>query len=210
MGRPARAFQERRRDGGSAGNGLGHAAKKWNPVFREEARVRFDRIAARSRGSETRLRRLLEARGAPGGAARNEMELKALKTNNSAKRPISRSPMISRTYARLAKPLISRKRNEPCCFCWVSVSSRPQDAGAAKSRRAFQGPRRAPGLFHLRTRLEGWLAGARESKMAPQAVEIAQNGLANGWSADGSLRHASDVVSASACNSPPMRPFSAS
>src|SRR6185437_4823283 len=97
---------------------------------------------------------LLEARGAPGGAARNEMELKALKTNNSAKRPIS------------------RKRNEPCCFCWVSVSSRPQNAGAAKSRRAFPGPRRAPGLFHLRTRLEGWLAGARESKMAPQAVEI--------------------------------------
>ena len=58
-------------------------------------------------------------------------------------------------------------------------------------------------------------AQGANSEMAPQAFGIARNGLGNGGC--GSRRHPvrkprqlSDVVSASACNSPPIRPFSAS
>src|SRR6185437_14718164 len=53
-------------------------------------------------------------------------------------------PMISRTYARVAKPFISLPRNEPCCFCWVSISSRPKTQWGAKSTPVSGLARRTP------------------------------------------------------------------
>ena len=54
------------------------------------------------------------------------------------------------------------------------------------------------------------------SEMAPQAFAIARNGLGKMAAAEAVVirvqkpRQLSDVVSASACSSPPIRPFSAS
>ena len=55
--------------------------------------------------------------------------------------------------------------------------------------------------------------GAERKEMAPQALEIAQNAdrnIARVGASGNPPRQLSDVVKASACNSPPMRPFSAS
>jgi hypothetical protein len=47
--------------------------------------------------------------------------------------------------------------------------------------------------------------------MAPQAFEIARNATGNGRpGSPGGPRQLSDVVSASACNTPPILPFKAS
>src|SRR6185437_10308271 len=60
-------------------------------------------------------------------------------------------PMISRTYAPVAKPFISLPRNEPCCFCWISHFIAAQNAvgreiDASFGARAAEAARlRAPG-----------------------------------------------------------------
>ena len=132
-------------------------------------------------------------------SARNEMGVKPLKTNNSAKWSISPPSMISITYGRGAKPFVSLNEMRPVDF-----------AGFPRRRGAKSGPTKsmtASGLAGLTPRphasrspqsgrLEGWSRrafgaprGARseeglgsgcESEMAPHAIGIAQNRLANG------------------------------
>ena len=100
-------------------------------------------------------------------SARNEMGVKPLKTNNSAKMVHFAPPMISRTYDGGAKRFVS-----------LSEMNLVDFAGFPPRR----GPKRKEceinGGF-------GTVARPCDSEMAPQAIGIAQNGLANGAPARG-------------------------
>jgi hypothetical protein len=101
---------------------------------------------------------------------RNEKGGKPLKTNNSAKRPISHPQSSQRLTTRLAKPFISLGERNPFAFAGFSASSR------AKTQ-----SREINGGFGARA---ADVARVCDSEMAPQAVGIAQNGLVNapqGW-----------------------------
>jgi len=120
--------------------------------------------------SELNVKALVRVIGAGYSGFRDSRETKwgakPLKTNNSAKWPISRPSMISRTYDRAAKRSISLCETSPSVFAGFSAPSRSKTQGARNRGRH-------PG---------SWLVFAlpRDSEMAPQATGIAQNGRGNG------------------------------